>query len=743
MGNRLQDCLKSLIFILFFTCRCYNETYKWRQGGIVMAQPAKEGSKLKQLLDILKNQINNVSVYNYVVPDLWNAWNYDGDEVVRTSWGEIMVNPYNFYSRVIESYILPKAEEGVNYNQSLSQLHHSFVDKPGYLGGDWIKKATVYSMMVRTSTSWDHDRSGDLESQNIYGLKETGTFVKSLALLPLLKKMGVNTVYMLPISKFSLKDKKGELGSPYGVCNFFELDPSLKDPMTGSNMTVEEEFQAFVEACHILDMKVMIDIIPRTNSVESDLIVEHPDWFYWVYTDTFHEYYPPYVPGLGDTLTPKPEFLPYVYQSEQVWNHIRKFSYAPNIIDSEKWDRLVEEYKQTEGASILDLVKRDFGLTVAPAFSDHINDVQPPWTDVTFFRMYMDHPVESQKYLGGANPAPYILFDTIKSNLYKGNVINEGLWATLSNVIPFYQQQYGIDGARIDMGHALPSELVDRIISNARANDKDFCFIAEELQDENAWTSRNIGYNMIIGYGFYQEPRVREHRTHNFMYESRHLPCPVFAGGETHDTPRLAAREGGRTLSKMLTIMNMFMPNGVPFINSGQEVYETQPMNTGLDCRDNEQYMLPAGDRYFGKLALFDKFALHYLNHMRWNIPDTLDAISKIRNEHLETFTNVENFIGLGFDRLSDPAIGFGYIEDGKRGHFNNNLFIIVASTNMYSPIDVTVHIEDLRYQSGNNWLTGRLLYSTHEWGREVHEFDLNGNLRVHLQPGEVKIIKL
>lgn len=43
-------------------------------------------------------------------------------------------------------------------------------------------------MMVRTSTSWDHDRSGDLESQNIYGLKETGTFVKSLALLPLLKK---------------------------------------------------------------------------------------------------------------------------------------------------------------------------------------------------------------------------------------------------------------------------------------------------------------------------------------------------------------------------------------------------------------------------------------------------------------------------------------------------------------------------------------------------------------------------
>ena len=701
------------------------------------------GSKLKKLLDVLKGHEHKNETYNYVIPDLWNAWGYQGEEMVRTSWGELIVNPYHFYSQVIESFILPKAEDEVNYNQSLSLIKQSYQDKPGYLGGDWIKDSVVYSMMVRTSTAWDHDRSGDLENHNLYNLNETGTFVKSLVLLPLLKKMGVDTVYMLPISKFSLKDKKGELGSPYGVSNFFEIDQSLKDNMTGSEMTVEEEFQAFVEACHILDMKVMIDIIPRTNSVESDLILEHPDWFYWVYTDTFHEYYPPYVPGLGSTLTPKPEYLPYVYASEAVWNHIHKFSYAPNIIDPEKWERVVKEYHETEGASILDLVNREFGLTVAPAFSDHINDVQPPWTDVTFFRMYLDHPVESQKYLGGQELPPYILFDTIKSNLYKGNIINEGLWATLSNIIPHYQQHYGIDGARIDMGHALPSELVNRIIANARTNDPDFCFIAEELQEENAKVSRDNGYNMIIGYGFYQEPRVYEHRTHNFMYESRHLPCPVFAGGETHDTPRLAARDGGRTLSKMLTVMNMFMPNGVPFINSGQEVYETQPMNTGLDCRDYEQYMLPQNDRYFGKLALFDKFALHYLNHMRWELPDILEAISKIRHDHLKTFTNVENFVGLGFDNLGDPAIGFGYIEEGKRGHYNDNVFIIVASTNMHSPIDVTVHLENLREQSKNTWCTGKLLFSTHEWQREVHEFDYNRNLHLHLQPGEVKIIKL
>ena len=172
------------------------------------------GSKLNKLLNVLKQHNHKTDIYNYVIPDLWNAWGYQGEEMVRTSWGELIVNPYHFYSDVIESYILPKAKADVDYNQSLSQIKGSYTEKPGYLGGDWIKDSVVYSMMVRTSTAWDHDRSGDLENHNLYDLNETGTFVKSLALLPLLKKMGVDTVYMLPISKFSLKDKKGKLGSP-------------------------------------------------------------------------------------------------------------------------------------------------------------------------------------------------------------------------------------------------------------------------------------------------------------------------------------------------------------------------------------------------------------------------------------------------------------------------------------------------------------------------------------------------
>ncbi|MCK7487449.1 MAG: hypothetical protein MZU97_19500 [Bacillus subtilis] len=65
-----------------------------------------------------------------------------------------------------------------------------------------------------------------------------------LALLPLLKKMGVDTVYMLPISRFSLKDKKGELGSPYGVASFFDLDPNLKDDLVGPKIDRRRRIQS-------------------------------------------------------------------------------------------------------------------------------------------------------------------------------------------------------------------------------------------------------------------------------------------------------------------------------------------------------------------------------------------------------------------------------------------------------------------------------------------------------------------
>ncbi|MFH0993205.1 MAG: alpha-amylase, partial [bacterium] len=148
-------------------------------------------SKLAKLLAVLESRIPDGAI-NYVVPDIWNAWDYAGPELRRLPSGELLVNPYRFYAAVIAEKIIPAADGRKNYAFSLSKVLGKKAKK-GYFGGDWVRKAVMYSTMIRTSTAWDHDRSYSLDLGNFDKMKETGTFVKTLALLPFLKKMGVDT----------------------------------------------------------------------------------------------------------------------------------------------------------------------------------------------------------------------------------------------------------------------------------------------------------------------------------------------------------------------------------------------------------------------------------------------------------------------------------------------------------------------------------------------------------------------
>ena len=157
--------------------------------------------------------------------------------------------------------------------------------------------------MARTSTTWDNDRNNEIDDSNIYNLSELGSFVKSIALLPYLQSIGVDVLYFLPLSSYSKYRPKGDLGSSYAVLDFTKLDEGLKESLTGNKMTVEEEFKAFVEAAHILGIRIMIDIIPRTNALDSNLILDHPDWFYWINSKDLKTYEPPYIDTIeADTI---------------------------------------------------------------------------------------------------------------------------------------------------------------------------------------------------------------------------------------------------------------------------------------------------------------------------------------------------------------------------------------------------------------------------------------------------------
>ncbi len=673
---------------------------------------------LEKLYDILNKKIPQGHI-NYVVPDLWNAWDYTGDELRRLPSQELLVNPYSFYSKLIKDIYLNFADKRRNYNKSLSQINNLKSQN------HWLLESVIYSSQIRTSSAWDHDRSFSLDLSNFDGIKETGSFVKMLAYLPTLKRMGINAIYLLPITKYSTLHKKGELGSPYAVKSFFEIDEGLKETLTGDDSSVEEEFKAFVEACHILDMRVIIDVIPRTNAINSDFIKEHPEWFYWIKANKANEYHSPHIEAIGETTAPKEEYLETIFNDENVKKHLAMFEVNPK----EKNQELFNLLKQKD--NYLEEIKNEMNLVVAPAFSDWINDPQPPWSDVTFFRFYFDHPEVSQKYIDSSQP-PYILYDSIKTNLYPGKEPNKELFNMIQSVIPYFQTEFGIDGARIDMGHALPNELLDMIMEAARKIDPGFGFIAEELDPSHFKKAYEKNYDAVVGNGFWMEPRYSEQKLREYFFSSHQYKLPMLASAETHDTPRIASRKGGRGFAKLITVLNMFAPKMIPFINSGQEVYEVQPMNLGLDASEKDLYHLDSNDLFYKKLALFDKYALHYLNENRWELFDHLKGIVDLRKAWLTSIISEENFIPL--NGHNPNTLEYAYIKEDKA-------LVIVANTSD-NHVEHNFTIKPVRESIGKVDYQGQVVYSTYELPRPYHEL-YNDDIYVHLQAFELKIIEI
>ena len=177
---------------------------------------------------------------------------------------DINLNPFDFFS------------ERISKIDELSRLGKSLLPSK-----DWTKDAVVYNMLVRYTTAYDHDRNGIINiSPNEYGLMETGTFLKTIALLPYLHELGVNTIHLLPITSIGFESHKGNLGSPYAIRNPYQLDDRLSEPFL--EMSPEVQFGALVEAAHSLGMKVVLEFVFRTASLDSELALQHPEWFYWI-----------------------------------------------------------------------------------------------------------------------------------------------------------------------------------------------------------------------------------------------------------------------------------------------------------------------------------------------------------------------------------------------------------------------------------------------------------------------------
>jgi len=115
---------------------------------------------------------------------------------------------------------------------------------------DWLKSGTVYQVFVRSFSP-----AGDLNGVT--------------ARLDDLKKLGVNIVWLMPIHPDGQLKKKGSLGSPYAVRDYYAIDPAVG---------TKDDMHRLVQEAHRRQMKVIIDMVANHTAWDSVMMV-HPEFY--------------------------------------------------------------------------------------------------------------------------------------------------------------------------------------------------------------------------------------------------------------------------------------------------------------------------------------------------------------------------------------------------------------------------------------------------------------------------------
>lgn len=119
------------------------------------------------------------------------------------------------------------------------------------MSADWVKDAVIYEVYLRS-------------------FSKEGTFRTLEARIPKLKKLGVTIVSLMPIHPIGELNRNGSLGSPYAVKDFYAVNPEYG---------TLNDFQSLVNALHQQGMKIVIDLVANYTAWDSQLLMEHPDWF--------------------------------------------------------------------------------------------------------------------------------------------------------------------------------------------------------------------------------------------------------------------------------------------------------------------------------------------------------------------------------------------------------------------------------------------------------------------------------
>jgi cyclomaltodextrinase len=146
----------------------------------------------------------------------------------------------SFLCVAVVALCLPAGPLGVAFSQN----------EPARQSREWVAGAVIYEIFPRSFSA-------------------EGNFNGITARLDDLKNLGVTILWLMPIHVMGTEKKKGTVGSPYAVRDYYSINPDYG---------TKEDLKRLVNETHRRGMKIIIDIVANHTSWDS-VLMKTPDFY--------------------------------------------------------------------------------------------------------------------------------------------------------------------------------------------------------------------------------------------------------------------------------------------------------------------------------------------------------------------------------------------------------------------------------------------------------------------------------
>jgi glycosidase len=125
----------------------------------------------------------------------------------------------------------------------------------------------VSKLSARPSRNWVRD--GVIYEIFPRAFSAEGNFNGITAQLDRLKELGVTILWLMPIHPIGQEKKKGTIGSPYAVRDYYGINPDYGR---------KDDLKKLISEAHRRGLKVIIDIVANHTAWDS-VLMQHPNWY--------------------------------------------------------------------------------------------------------------------------------------------------------------------------------------------------------------------------------------------------------------------------------------------------------------------------------------------------------------------------------------------------------------------------------------------------------------------------------